>query len=280
MNYLESALSWATLSFEVALCGFVFARKVQRSLPFFALYSYLILAGTVVVWLTYQLFGFASTAAIYAYWTSVLINAVVRSLAIAELCRYGLREYQGIWALVWRALAVLAGVLVLHSAVDAWGQPSHFAIYGLTLDRDLAFASILLLSGLLVIRSYYGLALQPFQRAIAGGICFVCAVDVVGDTLVRQAMTGDLFSWFLSSQKALWPVLRPQIRHLNDIWSTVHLLCFMLAMAIWAYALRKPLPEPAEKPALLPADVYREMSPAINMRLASLNDRLLELLKP
>jgi hypothetical protein len=31
---------------------------------------------------------------------------------------------------------------------------------------------------------------------------------------------------------------------------------------------------------LLPAEVYREMSPAINMRLATFNDRLMELLKP
>jgi hypothetical protein len=31
---------------------------------------------------------------------------------------------------------------------------------------------------------------------------------------------------------------------------------------------------------LLPADVYRELSPAINMRLATFNSRLVELLKP
>jgi hypothetical protein len=31
---------------------------------------------------------------------------------------------------------------------------------------------------------------------------------------------------------------------------------------------------------MLPADVYREMSPAINMRLATFNNRLVELLKP
>ena len=33
-------------------------------------------------------------------------------------------------------------------------------------------------------------------------------------------------------------------------------------------------------PVLLPAEVYRELSPAINLRLSAFNDRLVELLKP
>jgi hypothetical protein len=51
-------------------------------------------------------------------------------------------------------------------------------------------------------------------------------------------------------------------------------------MGIWCYALRRPLPAPSEGPTMLPAEVYREMSPAINMRLATFNNRLVELLKP
>jgi hypothetical protein len=67
---------------------------------------------------------------------------------------------------------------------------------------------------------------------------------------------------------------------INDQWSTVHLFTFMAAMGIWCYALRKPVPARAEAPELLPAEVYREFLPAINMRLATFNDRLVELLKP
>jgi hypothetical protein len=54
----------------------------------------------------------------------------------------------------------------------------------------------------------------------------------------------------------------------------------MTAMGIWCYALRKPIPERADAPELLPVEVYRELSPAINMRLATFNNRLVELLKP
>jgi hypothetical protein len=280
MNSLESFLIWSTLSFEFALCGFVFVRKVQRILPLFAAYTCVLLTCGIGVLLTYAYFGFSSLNSYYAYWGSVILNAAARSLAIAELCRYGLRAYRGIWALVWRVLASLSILLLVRVAMDARGQPNGVAIYGATLDRDLALASIVILAVLLLIRNYYGLALEPLQRAIAAGICFICAVDVIGNTIFRQLYTGSLFSWFLTSQKSLWPVLRPQIMRVDDIWSTVHLFAFMFTMGIWCFALRKPLPAQTESPVLLPVEVYREMSPAINMRLATFNDRLVGLLKP
>jgi hypothetical protein len=280
MNHLEIALSWSTTVFEIVLCGFVITRKIQRTLPFFATYAFVLLICTVGVWLTYQYSGFTSFTSYYAYWGSILLNAAARSLAILELCRYGLRAYRGIWALVWRVLASLSILLLVRVAVDARGQPNGVAIYGATLDRDLALASIVILAVLLLIRNYYGLALEPLQRAIAAGICFICAVDVIGNTIFRQLYTGSLFSWFLISQKSLWPALRPQIMRVDDIWSTVHLFAFMFTMGIWCFALRKPLPAPSESPVLLPVEIYREMSPAINMRLATFNDRLVELLKP
>jgi hypothetical protein len=280
MNLLERVLSWSTLSFLIVLCGFVFARKVQRILPLFAAYTCVLLTCMIGVWLTYEYFGFSSPISIYAYRGSILLYAAARSLAIVELCRYGLRAYRGIWALVWRVLTALSILLLSHAAMDAWGQPNQFAIYGMTLDRDLAFASIVILAVLLLFRNYYGVALEPLQRAIAVGICFICAVDVIGNTIVRNLFTGYLFSFFLTTQKALWPALEPQVQRVNDLWSTVHLFSFMFSMGIWCYALRKPVPAPSESPVLLPAEVYRELSPAINVRLGAFNDRMVELLKP
>ncbi len=280
MNHLENFLSWSTLSVEIVLCGFVFGRKVQRILPLFSAYTCVVLAGTIGVWLTYECFGFNSLTSYYAYWASILLDATARSLAIAELCRYGLRAYRGIWALVWRSLTALSILLLAHAAMDAWGQPNGLAIYGTTLERDLDLSSITIIAVLLLIRKYYGLALEPLQRGIAVGICLICAVDVIGNTILRNLLSGYLFSWFLTSQKALWPALSPQFERVRDTWSTFHLFAFMLSMGIWCFALRKPLPAPSESPALLPAEVYREMSPAINMRLATFNDRLVELLKP
>jgi hypothetical protein len=276
MNHLENFLSWSTLSFEIALCVFVFSSRVQRVLPFFAIYASVLLASTAGVWFTYEYFGYGSLVAYYAYWGSILLNAGVRSLAIAELCRFGLRSYRGIWALIWRILTVVSVVLLVHAAKDAWGQPNKVAIYGATLDRDLALASIVVLAVLLLIRNYYGLALEPLQKAIAGGICFICTVDAVGNSVLRSLYTGFLYSWFAANQKSIWP----QFMRVNDMWSTIHLFAFMFTMGIWCFALRKPVTSPSESPVLLPARIYRELSPAINLRLTTFNDRLVELLKP
>jgi hypothetical protein len=280
MNLLENILSWSTLVFLVILCAFIFVRKVYQVLPLFAIYCSLLLIGTVVVWSVYVISGINSHASYYAYWCSILLNATARSLAIVELCRYGLRAYQGIWALIWRILTILSIFLLTHAAMDAWGQPRRLAIYGMTIDRDLAFASIVVVAALLLLRNYYGIALEPLQRAVALGICTICAVDAIGNTILRNLFTTYLYSWYLTTQKALWPQMDSQVHYVRDMWSTIHLLFFMLSVGVWSFALRKPLAARQDKPVLLPTEVYRDLSPAINLRLASFNTRMVELLKP
>jgi hypothetical protein len=280
MNFLETLILWLTVLSLTVLCGFVFARKAQRVLPLFATYSCMLLTNAISVWFVYKIFGFHSLAAYYCYWISLLLNAGMRSLAIAELCRYKLRAYRGIWGLCWRVLTGFSILFFLHASIDTWGQPNRLAIYSLTLDRDLDIASVAILAALLLIHNYYRLSLEPLQRTIAAGICLVCAVDVIDDTFLRSLFAGSLFPLFSANRTPIWSILEPQIERAKDLWSTVNLLCFMTAMGIWCYALRKPIPEPADAPELLPAEVYRELSPAINMRLATFNSRLVELLKP
>ncbi|HEV2522343.1 MAG TPA: hypothetical protein VGT24_08180 [Candidatus Acidoferrales bacterium] len=280
MNHLETLLMCLTVASEVLLCGFVFARRAQEVLPFFAAYTSTLLAASLGLWVVYRTFGFQSQAGYYYYWTSLLINAVMRSLAIAELCRYKLRFYRGIWGLVWRLLIVLSMVFILHAAFDTWGQPNRLAIYSLTLNRDLAISSVGILAALLLIHNYYGLSLEPLQKTIAAGICFVSAMDVVSDTILRTLLTGYLLPLFTASRTSLWFALKPYYDRVSDLWSTIYLICFMAAMGIWGYALRRPIPAPAKAPVLLSAEVYRKLSPAINLRLSAFNDRLVELLKP
>jgi len=232
------------------------------------------------MWIVYQTFGFQSQVAYYCYWTSILLNAAMRSLAIAELSRYKLSMYRGIWGLAWRLLIGVSILFFLHAAFDTWGQPNRLAIYSLTLDRDLDIASVAILAALLLVHNYYGLSLEPLQRKIAAGICLICIADVIGNTILLSLFTGYLFPLFAANRTTLWSTLEPQIVRAKELYSTFHLFCFMAAMGIWCYALRKPVPALAKAPDLLPADVYRELSPAINLRLSAFNDRLVELLKP
>jgi hypothetical protein len=174
----------------------------------------------------------------------------------------------------------LALFLLAHAALDAWGQPNRLAIYGLTLDRDLDIASIAILAVLLLIRGYYGLTLEYLQRWVAFGICFFCAVDVINNTILRDLFTGQMYFWFSIRHMSLWPALKPQIERANDLYGTIRVFSLMTSVGIWCFALRKPVAAPAKAPVLLSADVYREFSPAVNLRLRAFNDRLLEMMKP
>jgi hypothetical protein len=280
MNHLEIFLALSSLSFQIVLCGFVVARKVHRILPLFATFVYVVLASTIGLFFMSQYFGFRSPLLYYGFWAALFLFVTARSLAIGELCRDGLRKYRGIWALVWRVLAALSVFLIAHAAISAWGQPNGVAIYWTSFTRDFALASLIILAVLFLFLNYYGLALDRLPRLIANGICFTCAVDAIGNTILLNSFKGYLFPWFLESQKALWLSMESLVRHVYDVWSTVHLISFMMAIGIWCYALRKPLPQQVQSPALLPANVYGEISPAINTRPATFNEQLAELLTP
>ncbi len=258
----------------------MFAKRLHRSLFFFATYAYLLLASTACLWIVYEYFGFHSFASYYAYWASTFLILAARSVAIAELCRHVLRAYQGIWKLAWRALSVLALLFLLHAAFDTWGQANQLALYGLTLGRDLDMASVAILAILLLIRNYYGLALDHAQKNIAFGILFLCSVRVINNTILRNLFAGSLYSSFLVNFISIGPSMRAQVERATNMWSMIDIYSLLISTGIWCFALRKSLPEPAAKPALLPTEVYREMSPAINVRLSAFNDRLVELLKP
>ena len=104
MNHLENFLILVPrLSFEMVLCGFVFARKVQRILPFFAAYTCAILAGTIGVWLTYEVFRISFAHLILCYWSSIPVECGMRVVLRSWNCAatdYALIAASG--ALVWR----------------------------------------------------------------------------------------------------------------------------------------------------------------------------------
>jgi hypothetical protein len=274
MTHLDLILWWLTLGFEATLFSLVYARELQRRLPFFAAYATVLVTSTLVMVVAYLWFGPQSSKFYYANWITVGVHVLARSLVVAEMCRYQLRGYRGIWALTWRALLVLAVFLVAHATLDAWGQPNRIAIYGLTIERDADVSAVIILAALLLIRNHYGLSLDPLSKSIAAGIFFLCAVNTLNNTMVRDLFAGPLYSWFSPGQAALWPALRHQIESVNEMWNLIRFSSFMVSMAIWCFALRKPLPAPAKAPGLLPASIYEEFSPALNLRLRAFNDRL------
>jgi hypothetical protein len=280
MNHRELLLYLSIFPFEIGLCLLAYARNLHRRLPNFTIYATLLLISTLSMGFIYDVFGFQSAASYYANWMTTGVNTAARTFAIAELCRYGLRAYTGIWALAWRLLVFLGVIFLIHAGADAFGQPDRIAIYGLTLERDIGVTSIVVLLAMLLIRNYYRLTLDTLEKWIAVGMLFLCVAYVVNDTMLQDLFSSGLASWFHDRYISLWPAMKPQVVHANDWWNTVRTAAFIGSLTIWCFALRKPIPEPAEAPILLPAEVYQELSPAISLRLRALNDRLLEMLKP
>ena len=279
MNQTELLHYSITVGFITLLCLLVYFRRVHRRLPVFTAYSTTLLACTLGVAVFYHHFGFRSAAAFNAYWVALGLVVVARSIAIGELCRYELRAYHGIWALTWRILALLAIFFLVDATVDAWGQTGGIAIYGLTIERDLAISSIAILLALLLIRHYYGLRLEPLHMWIATGMLIVSITETINSAILRDTFTGHLIFWFFGRYGAYWAGLKPEVEGATELWNRINTFGEIASITIWCFALRKPLPAPAKEPVLLPAEVYNEVSPAVNLRLRALNNRLLGMLK-
>lgn len=279
MTHRELLLYWSTAGFEILLCALVYLRNLKRRLPFFTVHVTLLLTFTMANQIVYYYFGFRSPAAYYFSWMTVGAIVITRFLAIAELCRYELRAYEGVWALAWRVLAVLGVFFLAHAAVDAWGQLNRLTIYELTIERDIEITSIVILLAMLLIRNYYGLTLEPLHNWIALGMCIVCVTDVLNNTILRDAFNGYLSSWFHLDYASTWSDMRSRVQHVMDLWNLIRTAGIILAMSVWCLALRRPLPAPAKTPVLLPREIYQELSPAVNLRLRAFNDRLLEMLR-
>src|ERR1700680_2599014 len=148
MTHRELLLYLSTVGIELLLCALVYFRKLQQRLPFFTAYSVFLFLCTLGDALVYRHFGFRSSASFNAYWITEGLIIIARGFAIAELCRYEFRAYQGVWALTWRILALLAVFFLGHATVNAWGQVGDISIYGLTIERDIAISSIVILLAL------------------------------------------------------------------------------------------------------------------------------------
>ena len=272
MTHYETCLSISITVCETALCLFVFGRDLQKRLPFFAAYTLTMLASSLGLSFVFVHFGFRSLASYYASWVAVAVSVLARSGSIAELCRHVLRDYRGIWALSWRVLGLITLSFLIHAALDARGQPNWIAAYGLTVERDIAIGSAAVLIVLLLICDYYRLLVEPLQKWIALGICFFCAIEFVNNTVLR-----DLFIKYMFT----WSAMKSQVDQVNEIWNTVQVSAALATMSFWCFALRKPLPQAPKSPVLLPAEIYRDLSPAIKSAPPRVsNDRLLEMLKP
>ena len=258
------------IGLDTLLCFLAHFRKVGTRMPFFVAFVDFMLASTVFDALLIWKFGFHSAAVYYGFWISYALVLLARSGATVELCRNCLRAYPGIWALAWRLFGLMALGLLAHAAWDAGGQPHWIAAYVLTLERDINISTFLILAAMLMMSHYYRIRLERFQQWIAFGICFYCVTAFANSSVLRDLLL-PLFP--------AGPSMLSRMNEVNEISNLVDIAASGLTLGTWSLLLLRPLPEPAAEPALLPAEVYAEMSPMVNLQLRELNDRIVEMLR-
>jgi len=267
----SSYLLWMlSLGLEAFLCVLFFCRGASKRLPILTVYLVLQIVTASAEWVIYSEYGFWSYAAYDVGWISIGILIVAEWLVTAELCWRGFRAYRGIWAMTWRLLFGLFAILLARAIYGAHGQSSRLGSLILTLHRDLALASAVILVAMLLVARHYQLEFGPLERWIAIGLCAYFITIVLSNSLLIQ--------WCMT----YWPAFSghpPSQASLEAWWNGVQLAVFDAALGAWCFALRKPLPAPNPEPTLLPPETYGELSPAINYRLRALNARLMDLLK-
>jgi hypothetical protein len=243
---------------QVAVCGLLLLKGHFRKLRVFTAYIALNICESGFLYFVYGYFGFSSHTAFVLAWLSEASILILRSLATTEVLRLVLRPYSGIWGLGWRVLAVAYGAVLSYAAIDA-GSNAGLAIVVADRGFHLAFA-VALVACLLLVR-HYSIPVDPVYKGLLGGFCFYSCALVVANT-VGQAL-------FLRQSADFQP-----------IWQAAPVAAYAVVQVLWTVALRKPLAVEEKQHVLLPASIYREISPEINQRLHLLNEQLVQFWKP
>lgn len=242
-----------SVAIQFWLCAVLLLSGNFRRISLFTGYVIWNIVQAGVLYLTYMDFGLHSRVALEAAWISQGVAQLLRVLATTEILRIILRPYRGIWALGWRVLAAAFGV-VFSLALVALGTDFRWAIVVADRGFHLAFG-VALVACLLLVR-YYLIPVYPAYKVLLAGFCFYSCIVVVANT------TGALLSGRGNPNSQM-------------IWQLVTIGAFAVVSALWATALRKPLPEPHQQGR--PPEVkgsYGEISTQINERLRRLDELL------
>ena len=103
-------------------------------------------------------------------------------------------------------------------------------------------------------------AVPDEHKLLLGGFCFYSCTEIMVNTLLQAYFQNDFF------------------RH-AAVWQLSTMSSFVVALVVWAAALRKPLPVEDRRLASTSDADYQRLSPEINEDLRRLNEKLLRLWK-
>jgi hypothetical protein len=206
------------------------------------------LAQNLMFALSYRLWGFSSAVSFKIAWASQSVVIAARALAVTEICRRILAKYPGIWALGWRIFLAAASLVFVY----AWAVGGRsWQLIAVTADRGLELAMAAAILSLFLFVRYYQVAIEPAARFLAIGFFLYSSFRVLNDTILERWLT-----------------------HYSTLWNLIGTLTFLASLLLWTWTLRLTQQPMMSETTLLPENHYRSLSPAINARLKSLNERL------
>jgi hypothetical protein len=236
----------------------LFAKGSFRKLPFFTVYVALNLcqAGFLVV--VYSVWGSDSPTGKILAWCSECVTLLAQALATTEILKATLRPYQGIWGLVWRALAFTSAIVVLLVALATRGDWVDAKWFELNRGYHLTFAAAVIVCLLLV--RYYSIQVPAAYKMILGGFCLYSCTEILIHSVLQSVVKKAFYTY-------------------EPIWQSSTMLSFLVVLFIWVAALWKPLPVEVRQAAPPSDSIYQRLSPEINERLREINEKLLRLWK-
>jgi hypothetical protein len=110
---------------------------------------------------------------------------------------------------------------------------------------------------LLAFLNYYQVRADRVSLGLAAGFCLYSCLIVADNSILER--------WF---------------KQYDGYWNLLWNGAFVGSLTLWSLVLRKPVPQRASHPDLLPWAVYKQMSPEINGRLRGLNEQLSQWWRP
>jgi hypothetical protein len=240
------------IALELAVLLFMAGKRQYRDFPAIFMYLLINLIQAPIVYAVYVFKGFGSWPAYWTAWISQALIVIARWLAVCELCRNVLGQFQGIWALTWRVLALL-GSLALLVALALGGHD--FVRLVTTFDLGLELSMTTVLVGFFLFARYYRVVVQNSLRSIGIAFCLYSIFRAFNDS-----------------------VLQTFLRNYANTWNVVDEVTYIATLTLLGSAVYVFGSEDVRKVVLLPRTAYAELTPQLNEKLKALDERLNQLL--
>ncbi len=241
-----------TIAMQCAVIALMLWKKQYRDFPAIFAYVLINLALAPILYLVYSIKGYGSWPAFWSAWVAQAIVVIARWAAVCELCRNVFEQFQGIWALTWRALAVLGGIALL-VAILLGGHDFVRLVTTLDLGLEISMSTVLVVFFLFA--RYYKVPMETSFRSIGTAFCLYSIFRAFNDL-----------------------VLQTFLRNYANTWTLVDEVTYFATLVLLGSAIYVWRPESVRKVILLPRTAYAELAPKVNQRLEALNERLGQLL--